>query len=87
MQVVKHKLHTVLILAETKEYEKFAGKDLEEFYRSLGLEVLHHPIADFSVPEQAGWACCEELKIAHVFHMYDVLHFRDIILQQILCWM
>ena len=67
----------MLILAETKEYEKYAGKDLEEFYRSLGLEILHHPIADFSVPEQAGgWVfldskdskpfCC----VAFYFHIY-----------------
>lgn len=45
-------LHTVLILTEKEEYEKYAGADLEEFYNSLGLEVIHRPIADFTIPNQ-----------------------------------
>ena len=45
-------LHTVLILTEKEEYEKYAGADLEEFYKSLGLEVIHRPIADFTIPNQ-----------------------------------
>lgn len=47
-----HSLHTVLILAETEEYAKYAGADLEAFYGSLGLEVIHRPIIDFSLPQQ-----------------------------------
>ena len=49
---VDFNLHTVLILTETKEYEKYAGADLEEFYWSLGLEIIHRPIADFTIPNQ-----------------------------------
>lgn len=50
---VKHnKLDTVLILAETKEYETYAGGDLEEFYRSCGLRIIHRPIADYNIPNQ-----------------------------------
>lgn len=37
--VRKNDLHTVLILTEKKEYEKYAGADLEQFYLSIGLEV------------------------------------------------
>ena len=43
-------LHTVLVLTETHEYVKYAGADLESFYASLGLEVIHRPIPDFSLP-------------------------------------
>jgi hypothetical protein len=46
------RLHTVLVLAESEEYLKYAGSDLEEFYRALGLEVIHRPIADFKIPNQ-----------------------------------
>eukprot|EP01036_Dinobryon_divergens_P029311 gene29311-38385_t len=48
----ENNLHTVLILTETEEYEKYAGADLEEFYRSLKLEIIHRPIADFTIPNQ-----------------------------------
>lgn len=48
----KNQLHTVLVLTESEEYVKYAGADLEAFYRSLGLEVIHRPIIDFSLPEK-----------------------------------
>lgn len=60
MKAIENKICSVLILAETKEYEKYAGADLEVFYKSLNLEVLHHPIADFSVPDQP--AIVEDVK-------------------------
>ena len=37
---------------EKEEYVKYAGADLEAFYRSLGINVINRPIVDFSVPEQ-----------------------------------
>lgn len=51
MEKIKlNNLNTVMILAETKEYEKYAHADLEAFYKSCGLEILHKPFADYSVP-------------------------------------
>ena len=50
----ENNLNTVLILAETYEYEIYAGGDIEAFYRSIGLEVIHRPIVDFSLPDQPG---------------------------------
>lgn len=51
-KVTNYKLDTVFILAETEEYEKYAGEDLEHFYKECGLEIVHRPFADFSVPNQ-----------------------------------
>jgi len=48
----EYNLNTALILTETEEYIKYAGADLEDFYRSLGLEIIHRPIADFTIPNQ-----------------------------------
>ena len=50
-KVAQNRLDTVLILTESKEYEQYAGADLEAFYRSLGLEIIHRPIVDFSLPD------------------------------------
>jgi len=47
-----YKLHTVLVLTESNEFQKYAGADLLEFYAKLKLEVIHRPIVDFSIPEQ-----------------------------------
>jgi len=49
-KVDKKHLHTVLILTEKEEYEKYAGADLEAFYRSQGLNVISRPIKDFTIP-------------------------------------
>lgn len=49
-KVEKNHLHSVLILTERKEYEKYAGSDLESFYHSIGLNVICRPIKDFTVP-------------------------------------
>lgn len=51
-KVRANNLGVVLILTESKEYEKYAGADLEEFYRSIPLEIIHRPIPDFTVPNQ-----------------------------------
>ena len=47
-----YNLHTVLVLTEANEFQKYAGADLLEFYATLKLEVIHRPIVDFSIPEQ-----------------------------------
>lgn len=48
----EYNLNIALILTETEEYIKYAGADLEDFYKSLGLEIIHRPIADFTIPNQ-----------------------------------
>lgn len=67
-QVAANQLNTVMVLTETDEYQKYAGGNLEEFYTSLGLEVIHRPIVDFSLPDQSDliqdikditWRLCE----------------------------
>eukprot|EP01002_Notosolenus_urceolatus_P016183 NODE_971_length_1645_cov_53.157895_g801_i0.p1 GENE.NODE_971_length_1645_cov_53.157895_g801_i0~~NODE_971_length_1645_cov_53.157895_g801_i0.p1 ORF type:complete len:471 (-),score=112.50 NODE_971_length_1645_cov_53.157895_g801_i0:101-1513(-) len=49
-KVRKHNLHTVLVLTEAEEYKKYAGTDLEAFYKDLGLQIITRPIVDFTVP-------------------------------------
>jgi Cyclin-dependent kinase inhibitor 3 (CDKN3) len=49
---ITYNLHTVLVLTETNEFQKYAGADLFEFHAKLKLEVIHRPIVDFSIPEQ-----------------------------------
>lgn len=48
----KFNLKTVFILAESKEFEEYAGADLIAFYKELNLNVVHRPFADFSIPNQ-----------------------------------
>jgi protein-tyrosine phosphatase len=45
------KIHLVILLTEQQEYLVYSGKDLPQFYRSNGLEVLHIPVPDFGIPE------------------------------------
>jgi protein-tyrosine phosphatase len=44
-------ISTVVVLAERDEYLARSGRDLPAFYAENGLEVLHLPIPDFSVPD------------------------------------
>ena len=46
----EEKIDLVVVLVEQQEYLVFAGKDLPEFYRSQGLEVLHIPVPDLGIP-------------------------------------
>lgn len=69
----EYNLHTALILTETEEYEKYAGADLEEFYRSLGLEVIHRPIADFTIPNQPDMI--QNIKVNIFKISFDLLQF------------
>ena len=64
-KVAANALHTVVILAETAEYDKYAGADLEAFYRSIGLEIIHRPIIDFTVPDQPDMI--QNIKVSHVY--------------------
>ena len=41
----------IIVLTEQQEYLVYANKDLPEFYRSNGLDVLHVPVPDFGIPE------------------------------------
>jgi len=43
-------LSSVVILTQEEEYMKYAGGDLEAFYRSIPLEIITRPITDFSIP-------------------------------------
>lgn len=51
-KVREYQLDTVVVLAEHKEYDKYAGTDLEDFYNSIGLNVIARPFEDFSIPDQ-----------------------------------
>jgi protein-tyrosine phosphatase len=46
----EHKVDLVVLLVEPQEYLVYAGKDLPEFYRSQGLEVIELPVPDFGIP-------------------------------------
>jgi protein-tyrosine phosphatase len=41
----------VVVLTEKQEYLVYAQKDLPEFYRSQGMDVLHLPVPDFGIPD------------------------------------
>ena len=43
-------IQTVIMLTSDEEAQKHSGLDLRQFYTEAGLEVLHHPITDFSTP-------------------------------------
>ena len=40
----------VVILTEKQEFLVYAKKDLPDFYKTQGLEVIHIPVPDFGVP-------------------------------------
>jgi protein-tyrosine phosphatase len=48
---LEQKVDVVIVLAERQEFLVYARRDLLEFYRSQGLEVLHTPVPDFGIPE------------------------------------
>ena len=47
----EEEIDLVVVLAEPQEYLVYTRRDLPEFYRSQGLDVLHLPIPDFGVPD------------------------------------
>lgn len=44
-------IQTVIMLTSDEEALHHTGLDLRQFYQEAGLEVLHHPITDFSTPD------------------------------------
>ena len=69
-KVVQNELSTVLILTEQIEYEKYAGADLEDFYRSIPLEIINRPIKDFSIPNQTEMI--DNIKVIEIFFLYSI---------------
>jgi protein-tyrosine phosphatase len=47
----EEEIDLVIVLTEPQEYLVYAGKDLPDFYRSNGLDVLNIPVPDFGTPE------------------------------------
>ena len=47
----KQEIDLVVVLTEKQEYLVYSGRDLPEVYRSHGLQALHVPVPDFSIPE------------------------------------
>jgi len=47
----EEEIDLVVVLTEAQEYLVYARRDLPEFYRSQGLDVLHLPVPDFGVPD------------------------------------
>jgi len=45
-----HQVGVVVVLAGDDECRRKAGRNLREFYRQQGLEVVYLPVADFGVP-------------------------------------
>ena len=45
-----HAIQLVVVLTEQQEYLVYARRDLPDFYRSQGLDVLHLPVPDFGIP-------------------------------------
>lgn len=49
-EYIEQNVSLVVILAETEEFLDQAKVDLPNFYRTKGIDVLHFPIPDFSIP-------------------------------------
>ena len=47
----EEEIDLVVVLTEAQEYLVYARRDLPEFYRSQGLDVLHLPVPDFGIPD------------------------------------
>lgn len=47
----EQEIDLVVVLAEPQEYLVYARRDLPDFYRSQGLDVLHLPVPDFGIPD------------------------------------
>ncbi len=57
----------VAVLVEPQEYLVHARRDLPAFYRTRGVEVVHHPIPDFGVPrDPAGFRTALKRVRAHL---------------------
>lgn len=43
-------IKVIVLLAEDKECEQKAGRNLRKFYKQEGFQVIHFPIPDFGIP-------------------------------------
>lgn len=50
-KAVSNNLHSVYVLTEKFEYDKYARSNLEDFYNSLNLTIICRPIPDFDIPK------------------------------------
>jgi len=46
------KIKVIVLLAEDKECVQKAGRNLREFYKQEGFQVIHFPIPDFGIPSK-----------------------------------
>jgi protein-tyrosine phosphatase len=51
-EINRHNLKNVVVLVETHELAEKGSASLLEFYASLEVNVLHHPIIDYSTPDR-----------------------------------
>ncbi len=51
-QFLKQKISVIVLLASDEECLKRTGRNLRYLYRSKGMEVVHLPITDFSIPSR-----------------------------------
>jgi protein-tyrosine phosphatase len=51
-QYLEQRVTVVVVLVDDDECLARTGRDLRQFYKSNGLEVIHLPIPDFAVPTQ-----------------------------------
>ncbi len=51
-EMLENEVHVVVMLASDDEALRKAGCDLRERYQAEGLQVIHLPIPDFSVPDR-----------------------------------
>jgi protein-tyrosine phosphatase len=62
---LQEKVSVIVLLAGDQETEIKAGRNLREFYLSQGMQVIHLPIPDFSIPEVQSLALAVEQCLQH----------------------
>jgi protein-tyrosine phosphatase len=60
-------ISVVVVLAEREECLTRSGRDLPAFYAQHGLEVIHLPIPDFSIPEQTALSQAVEAALQRAY--------------------
>ena len=72
--VKHHKLSTVVVLTEIFEYSKYAGADLEKYYKTIpGLQVYLHPIVDFSIPKREEFLNTARVSFTFAIPPFEIL--------------